>query len=89
MTLSEGKNRQVRRMAEELGYTVVRLVRMAIGDVTLEGLVPGGVRMLTEQEYNGLTAQADPAARMPVRSKPAQWRERRTRRDDRKFPGPS
>jgi 23S rRNA pseudouridine2605 synthase len=89
MTLIEGKNRQVRRMAEELGYTVVRLVRMAIGDVTLEGLVPGGVRMLTEQEYTGLTAQADPAARMPVRSKPAQWRERRTRRDDRKFPGPS
>jgi pseudouridine synthase len=62
MTLIEGKNRQVRRMAEELGYTVVRLVRTAIGDITLDGLVPGAVRMLAEHEYNRLAAQSGPAA---------------------------
>ena len=84
MTLSEGKNRQVRRMAEELGYTVLRLVRTAIGDVTLDGLVPGGVRMLTEHECRGLMAQADPPVRMPAGSTPAPRRPRRTRGDGRK-----
>jgi pseudouridine synthase len=87
ITLSEGKNRQIRRMAEELGYTVVRLVRTAIGDVTLDGLVPGTVRKLTEQEFRALSGQTDPPLRAPARSKPAQRRSRRTRRDDRQFPG--
>ncbi len=87
ITLSEGKNRQIRRMAEELGYTVVRLVRTAIGDVTLDGLVPGAVRELTEQECRALSGQTDPPLRTPARSKPAQRRPRRTRRDDRQFPG--
>jgi 23S rRNA pseudouridine2605 synthase len=85
VTLTEGKNRQVRRMAEELGYTVVRLVRMAIGDVTLDGLVPGAVRMLTEQECNSLTAQSGP----PAGSAPFPRRPRRTGPDDRQFPGVS
>lgn len=87
VTLIEGKNRQVRRMAEELGYTVVRLVRTAIGAVTLDGLVPGAVRVLTEHESRGLRAQADPPVRVPARSKPAPRREGRARRDDRKLPG--
>lgn len=82
ITLSEGKNRQVRRMAEELGYTVVRLVRTAIGEVTLNGLVPGAVRQLTEQEYRSLSAQPEPPVRVRARSKPV---PRRPRRNDRQF----
>ncbi len=41
IVLSEGKNRQVRRMTAAVGHPTLRLVRWAIGDVTLEGLVPG------------------------------------------------
>ncbi len=70
ITLSEGKNRQVRRMAEELGYSVLGLVRTAIGEVTLDGLLPGAVRQLTEQEHRSLSAQTVPPVRGPARSKP-------------------
>ena len=39
--LREGKNRQVRRMTAKVGFPTLRLVRAAIGRVTLDGLAPG------------------------------------------------
>lgn len=41
LTISEGKNRQVRRMTAKVGYPTLRLIRRAIGDWNLEGLGPG------------------------------------------------
>ncbi len=41
LTLREGKNRQVRRMTAKVGFPTLRLVRAAIGRVTLDGLPPG------------------------------------------------
>lgn len=41
LTLTEGRNRQVRRMSAHVGHPTLRLVRVAIGDWTLEGLAPG------------------------------------------------
>ena len=41
ITLTEGRNRQVRRMTAAVGYPTLRLVRYAIGQYTLEGLSPG------------------------------------------------
>jgi 23S rRNA pseudouridine2457 synthase len=41
ITLREGKNRQVRRMTAKVGFPTLRLIRAAIGGVTLEGLAPG------------------------------------------------
>lgn len=41
LTLREGKNRQVRRMTAKVGFPTLRLIRAAIGSVTLEGLAPG------------------------------------------------
>jgi 23S rRNA pseudouridine2457 synthase len=44
--ISEGKNRQVRRMTAAIGYPVLRLIRAAIGAATLEGLAPGAWRQV-------------------------------------------
>jgi 23S rRNA pseudouridine2457 synthase len=41
LTLSEGRNRQVRRMTAAVGFPTLRLVRWAIGDWTVEGLEQG------------------------------------------------
>jgi 23S rRNA pseudouridine2457 synthase len=41
VTLREGKNRQVRRMTARVGFPTLRLVRAAIGNIALEGLLPG------------------------------------------------
>ena len=41
LTLTEGRNRQVRRMTAAVGLPTLRLVRRAVGPWTLEGLAPG------------------------------------------------
>ena len=41
LTLTEGKNRQVRKMTAATGYPTLRLIRYAIGKVTLAGIAPG------------------------------------------------
>ncbi len=41
LTITEGRNRQVRRMAAAVGYPVLRLVRVAIGPYRVDGLAPG------------------------------------------------
>jgi 23S rRNA pseudouridine2457 synthase len=41
LSIREGKNRQVRRMTAKVGFPTLRLIRAAIGGVTLSGLAPG------------------------------------------------
>ncbi|MBL8232300.1 MAG: pseudouridine synthase [Bryobacterales bacterium] len=41
ITLTEGRNRQVRRMTAAVGHPTLRLIRIAIGDWRIEGLEPG------------------------------------------------
>ena len=45
LTISEGRNRQVRRMTAAVGLPTLRLVRVAIGPHRLEGLQPGAWRI--------------------------------------------
>jgi 23S rRNA pseudouridine2457 synthase len=50
IVLTEGRNRQVRRMTAAVGFPTLRLVRAAIGDIQLGGLAPGTWRDLTSAE---------------------------------------
>lgn len=52
--LTQGLNRQIRRMCEALGYKVTRLVRVRIMNIELGALKPGAVRKLSEQELKEL-----------------------------------
>jgi 23S rRNA pseudouridine2457 synthase len=54
ITLTEGKNRQVRRMTAKVGFPTLRLVRVAIAHLRFEGLQPGQWRDLTPDELNPL-----------------------------------
>ena len=53
-TLYEGRNRQIRRMCEQVRLSITRLSRVAIGNITLEGLSIGAYRHLTAAEINYL-----------------------------------
>jgi 23S rRNA pseudouridine2457 synthase len=50
LSLTEGKNRQVRRMTAKIGFPTLRLIRYSIEDLTLEGLAPGEYRKLDQKE---------------------------------------
>jgi 23S rRNA pseudouridine2605 synthase len=54
ITIFEGRNRQVRRMFESLGYEVKGLDRVAYGPVTYDGLPRGAFRKLRPQEIRKL-----------------------------------
>jgi len=46
LDISEGRNRQVRRMTAAVGHPTLRLVRIAIGDWSIDDLAPGEYRLL-------------------------------------------
>jgi 23S rRNA pseudouridine2457 synthase len=50
ITLTEGRNRQVRRMTAAVGHPTLRLVRTRIASLTLKGIEEGKWRALTETE---------------------------------------
>lgn len=50
LILTEGRNRQVRRMTAAAGHPTLRLVRVAIGNLQLEGLEPGQWREVRREE---------------------------------------
>ena len=62
LTLTEGRNRQVRRMTAAVGHPTLRLVRSGIGRLTLKGLEPGKWRWVDRLE---VASEADPARRSP------------------------
>jgi 23S rRNA pseudouridine2605 synthase len=59
IVLTEGRNRQVRRMVEALGFEVLELVRVRIGSVRLGALPNGTWRRLTHAEVRRLTSAPD------------------------------
>lgn len=67
LTISEGRNRQVRRMTAAVGFPTLRLIRVAIGPWGLEDLAPGEFRWSAVPE--SILAQLKPAAPAPKTGK--------------------
>ncbi|MGA7414381.1 MAG: pseudouridine synthase [Bryobacteraceae bacterium] len=68
LTLTEGRNRQVRRMTASVGFPTLRLIRFALGPLNLKGLEPGQWRNLTTAETASITR--------PVKLRPGSGRSR-------------
>lgn len=54
VTLQEGKNREIRRMAEQLGFATLRLIRISVGGLQLGMLPKGQARPLLAEEVQSL-----------------------------------
>ncbi|MBI3194861.1 MAG: pseudouridine synthase [Ignavibacteriae bacterium] len=54
LTLTEGRNRQVRKMTASVGYPTLRIVRISVANLTIAGLLPGQHREITENEFTEL-----------------------------------
>ncbi len=54
LVITEGRNRQVRKMTAKIGYPTLRLVRVRIKNLLLGNLISAGVRELTPEEIKGL-----------------------------------
>ncbi|MBE9258882.1 pseudouridine synthase [Dolichospermum sp. LEGE 00246] len=73
IVLQEGRNRQIRRIAEQLGYPVIKLHRTAIGSIQLKtsttaSLPSGKYRHLSQDEISFLNKQI---IRTPIKTKPS------------------
>jgi len=69
ITVHEGRNRQVRRMFEQLGYSVKALDRVSYGPITYEGLSRGAVRQLSPREILSLRRIAEGSNRSDTSSR--------------------
>jgi 23S rRNA pseudouridine2605 synthase len=74
ITLTQGYNRQVRRMLAAVGHKVRELTRVKFGPLTLKGLPLGAYRQLTPREIEQLRAapqKPDPSAKPPRKGRTA------------------
>ena len=71
-TIREGKNRQIRRMCEEVGLEILLLKRIAIGSIRLGHLAPGAYRPLSHSEIRELLTSLgiDPAQKLIKKERP-------------------
>lgn len=82
---SEGKNREIRRVMARLGHVVRDLNRVAIaGKITTQGLDPGELRPLTEQEIKWLHYAASKEFHEQRKSSTQQWYEQKEMEKERK-----
>ncbi|WP_321477661.1 pseudouridine synthase [uncultured Paludibaculum sp.] len=82
LILTEGRNRQVRRMTAAAGLPTLRLVRVGIGSLTIDGLAPGEWRDLTDGELKSLNSagqgSGDGRKKAPAQPPAAQRPEERS-----------
>lgn len=77
--IEEGRNRQIRRMCEAVGWTVLRLRRIALGPLTIENVSPGDYRSLSSDEVLMLYDAA--GIRPKERARPSKRQLKREQRD--------
>lgn len=81
MVLSEGRNREIRRVLARIGHKVLKLKRIALGPLRLGKLQPGDYRELTSAEVRRLRQIADqplqPASRSATAASPQKGRPTR------------
>lgn len=79
--IKEGRNRQIRRMCEAVGFRVSRLRRLAIGPLSIKGLPSGHFRALDFEEvrslYNAVGESPPEAAEASKRARKREAKERR------------
>lgn len=68
ITLTEGHNRQVRRMTAAVGFPTLRLVRISIAHLKLDGLAPGEWRNLSPEELDPLLVSLNQRTSHPERT---------------------
>ena len=57
LVIAEGKNRQVRKMTAAVNFPTLRLIRYRIGNITIEGLEPGEMRIVEQAEIHKLLSK--------------------------------
>lgn len=67
IVLTQGLNRQIRRMCEYFGYRVQKLVRVRVMNIELGDLEPGKYRDVTPEEYKRLSQLIASSSNQPVR----------------------
>ena len=87
MSITEGRNRQVRKMLEELGYEVISLRRTAVGPLLLRDLVAGESRELSPEELNSLKSALGSKESKTPHAKPYVRFEKKKADDSKSAPG--
>lgn len=80
VTIVEGRNRQIRRMFEAIGSAVMKLRRLSIGPLTIEGLPSGSFRSLASDEVLSLYEALEVA--VPAAAQPSKRQLKRERDDE-------
>ncbi len=65
ISLTEGRNREIRRLFEVLGYFVLKLTRISFGTLDLNGLEPGEYRLVSPAEIETLLSGAGRKKNLP------------------------
>jgi 23S rRNA pseudouridine2605 synthase len=58
MTLTEGKNREIRRVWSQVGFSTLALIRVAFGPFELGDLTPGGLQEVAKKDVEALRRKA-------------------------------
>ena len=80
--LTQGLNRQIRRMCEYFGYRVTKLERVRIMNIHLGELKPGEYREVSEQEYKQLLALIQGSSNAPMKERAKQNRENKENKEN-------